>query len=897
MNQATGVIFCLAYILGLISTAVSWGRYGILALGIAVAFAMPKLLRKFARNSVKVTKTRRSRQKEKALDQPLEPTEELSLLQILPRAKWVWAVAGLAAFLASVYFAVRSPQPAINDISKLIPAVGNTQEVAVTVRGRVVSTPRLTRSGRSQFWLDTDLVSEINGGEGGVVVNREVSGKLYVTVPLLQATGLYADNTIAVVGSLYKPQPPSNPGAFDFQAYLAREGAFVGLKGRQIDWRRENAIADVNRLNNKTAAFWDASGMRPSKIQAMRQRIVRSQLSQLNVPEGPLISAIALGKQAVDLPYNIRDSFVQAGLAHAIAASGTQVSMVLALVIALTRRFSKQLQFGFGVGALFLLVGLTGFEASVCRAALMGFGTLFALVLSREVKPLALLLTAATILLLVNPLWIWDLGFQLSFLATLGLIVTTPPLMAKLDWMPPAIASIVVVPIAASVWVLPLLLYVFSVVSPYSILVNIIAAPLLWILSIGGMVSALAGLIFGPAGSVLAQLLDYPAKWLIAIAQYFSQLPGNSVAVGQVSVFQLIALYSLICWVWIGGSSATDSVTDVTDRSSAADSVTDVTDTSTSLSTSVRRKEEKRGKKQEGRGKNALRLRSGTESGKGKKGKIRVISLPSFSAAWILPIAVVMGIAIVVLPAWHVQASLFQVTLLATSNEPVFVIQDKGKVALINSGDENTVRFTVLPFLQQQGVNSVNFAIATHSHLGVSGGWGKLLERLPIKTFYDNNAPKQIHRASDREFMTAVQSRQGVYFPLETNSKVDLGSTRLQFVNAEIPVVELLVGDRTWLLLGEMTPEAQKKLAATGTLKPAQVLWWSGKALTAELLGAVGPQVAIASADEIDPETAAQLRQTKTQIFWTGRDGALQWTPSGGFKTTLESEENQTSFL
>jgi competence protein ComEC len=851
MNQATGVILCLAYILGLISTAVSWGRYGILALGIVTAVAVPKLLRKFARNSVKATKKRRSRQQKNALEEPLDTREELSLLQMLPRAKWVWAVAGLLAFLASVYFAVRSPQPAINDISKLIPAGGNTQEVAVTVRGRVVSTPRLTRSGRSQFWLDTDLVSEINGGEGGVVVNREVSGKLYVTVPLLQATGLYADNTIAVVGALYKPQPPSNPGAFDFQAYLAREGAFVGLKGRQIDWKRENAIADVNRLNNKTAAFWDAKGMRPSKIQGMRQRIVRSQLSQLNVPEGPLISAIALGKQAVDLPYNIRDSFVQAGLAHAIAASGTQVSMVLALVLALTRRFSKQLQFGFGVGALFLLVGLTGFEASVCRAALMGFGTLFALVLSREVKPLALLLTAASILLLVNPLWIWDLGFQLSFLATLGLIVTTPPLMAKLDWMPPAIASIVVVPIAASVWVLPLLLYVFSVVSPYSILVNIIAAPLLWILSIGGMVSALAGLIFGPAGSVLAQLLDYPAKGLIAIAQYFSQLPGNSVAVGQVSVFQLIALYSLICWVWIGGKQK--STPPCPPR--------------------------------------------GGKFKKKKKGKSRVFVLPTFSDAWILPLAVMMGIGIVVLPAWHVQASLFQVTLLATANEPVFVIQDKGKVVLINTGDENTVRFTVLPFLQQQGVNSVNFAIATHGHLGLSGGWGKLLERLPIKTFYDNNAPKQIHRATNQEFMKAVQSRQGVYFPLETNSKVDLGSTQLQFVNAEIPVVELLVGNRTWLLLGDMTPEAQKKLAATGTLKPAQVLWWSGKALTAELLGAVGPQVAIASADEIDPETSAQLRQTKTQIFWTGRDGALQWTPAGGFKTTLESEENQTSFL
>ena len=848
MNQATGVIFCIAYIVGLLSTGVSWGRYGILTLGIAIAVVMPKLLLKYTRNSLKTTKKRRSRTKENALEQPLETREELSLLSMLPRAKWVWAVAGLVAFLASVYFAVRSPQPAMNDISKLIPVGGNTQEVAVTVRGRLASTPRLTRSGRSQFWLDTDVVSQINGSEGGVVVNRPVSGKLYVTVPILQATGLYPDNTIAVVGSLYKPQPPSNPGAFDFQAYLAREGAFAGLKGRQIDWKRENAIADVNRLNTNTAAFWESTGMQPSPIQAMRMRIVRSQLSQLNILEGSLIAAIALGKQAVDLPYNIRDSFVQAGLAHAIAASGTQVSMVLGLVLALTRRLSKQLQFGFGVGALFLLVGLTGFEASICRAALMGFGTLFALLLSREVKPLGLLLIAATVLLLVNPLWIWDLGFQLSFLATLGLVVTAPPLMAKLDWMPPAIASIVVVPIAASVWVLPLLLYVFSVVSPYSILVNIIAAPLLWLLSIGGMVSALAGLIFPPAGSMLAQLLDYPAKGLIAIAQYFSQLPGNSVAVGEVSVFQLIALYSLICWVWLG-----------------------------------------RRKKEEGRGKNQGK-------GRGKQGKNRVFAL-RISAAWILPLALVAGIGIIVLPAWHVQSSLFQVTLLATSGEPVLVIQDRGKVALINTGDENTVRFTVLPFLQQQGVNSVNFAIATHGHLGLSGGWGKLLERLPIQTFYDNNAPKQIHRGSDREFITAVESRQGVYFPLETNGRVNLGSAQLQLVNAEMPVVELLAGDRTWLLLGEMTPEAQKKLAATGTLKPAQVLWWSGTTLTAELLGAVGPQVAIASADEIDPETAALLHQSKTQIFWTGRDGALQWTPAGGFKTTLESEENQTSFL
>jgi competence protein ComEC len=879
MNQVTGVIFCVAYIVGLISTAVPWGGFGILALGIAFAIALPKLLRKFTRNSLINARKRRTRQKENAVSSSSNTTEELSFFQMLPRSKWVWFLAGLTGFLASIYFYIRSPQPAINDISKMIPTGGNTEEVAVTVRGRVASTPRITRSGRSQFWLETNAVSQINGGDGKVEVNRQVSGKLYVTVPLLQATGLYPDNIIAVTGALYKPQPPSNPGAFDFAAYLAREGAFVGLKGRQIDWKRENAIADLSRVNPQAAAFRNSREMSPPIIYQMRQRIVRSQLLNLNVPEGPLISAIALGKQAVDLPYNIRDYFVQVGLAHVIAASGTQVSMVLGLVLALTRRFSKQLQFGFGAGALFLLVGLTGFEASVSRAALMGFGTLFALLLDRSVKPLGLLLIAATILLLVNPLWIWDLGFQLSFLATLGLIVTSPPLMEKLDWMPPAIASIFVVPIAASVWVLPLLLYVFSVVSPYSILVNIMAAPLLWILSIGGMISALAGLILPPVGSILAQGLDYPAKGLIAIAQYFSQLPGNSVAVGQVSVLQLIVLYSLICWVWIAG--------DTPPRRKKQEEGRHDTDEDTD----TRINDRALGKNQTEVGRNKQ------EKGRGKKRKNKVISLPGFSAVLILPLAIVTGIGIIVLPAWYSQASLFQVTLLATSGEPVLVIQDKGKVTLINSGDENTVRFTLLPFLQKQGVNSVNFAIATHADLGLSAGWKKLLERLPIQTFYDNKAPKLMHEISDREFMNAVQSRQGVYLPVEINNEINLGSAQLRFVNAEIPVVEFVVANQTWLLLGEIAPSEQQKLVATGSFKQSQVLWWSGKPLTVELLAAVGPKVAIASADEIDPETAAQLHQSKTQIFWTGRDGALQWTPAAGFKTTLENEENQTSFF
>jgi competence protein ComEC len=822
MNQTVGVIICLAYILGLLFTAIPWGGFLMLALGIAATFAVPKLLRNYYQNSSK---------KQKAKGKTDNPPS----LLIFP--KWLWLIAGIVGFLASIYLQVRSPQPATDDISNLIPANGSAEEVVVTIRGTVASTPRLTRSGRSQFWLETTQVSEINGSKGAAEVNRPASGQLYVTVPLLQTTGVYPGDAIAVTGALYKPQPPSNPGAFDFRAYLAREGAFAGLKGRQTI-----AIAETQ----SKWGWW-----------ALRQRIVRSQLLHLGVPEGPLVSAIALGKQAVDLAYDIRDYFVQVGLAHAIAASGTQVSMVLALVLSLTRRFSKQIQFSCGVGALLLLVGLTGLEPSVSRAALMGFGTLLALVIQRQVKPIGLLLLAATILLLINPLWIWDLGFQLSFLATLGLLVTAPAIMKWLDWLPPAIASIIAVPIACSIWVLPLQLYIFNVVSPYSIVVNIIAAPLLWIVSIGGMISALAALIWSPAGSALASLLHYPAKGLIELAQYFSQLPGNSVAVGSLSELQLIALYGIIGLVWFFGS----------------------------------RKEEEKRKKEEGR-------RKKRRGKKEEEEKISpALSSPGFPAIPFLPFAILTAIGIVILPTWQTQASLFQATVLATSGEPVLVIQDRGQVTLINSGDENTVRFTLLPFLQQQGINQVNFAIAANSHLGLSNGWSKLIERLPIKTFYDNPAPQETYYTTNQPFLSAIQNRQGVYLPLQINHKINIGSAELQLLNAEAPVIELVINGQTWLLVGDIEAEPQKRLVATGNLKPAQVLWWSGETLTAELLQAIKPQVAIASANSLDSDAATRLHQANTKIFWTGRDGALVWTPAQGFKTTLDSDGADASLL
>jgi competence protein ComEC len=438
------------------------------------------------------------------------------------------------------------------------------------------------------------------------------------------------------------------------------------------------------------------------------------------------------------------------------------------------------------------------------------------------------LLVAATLLLLFNPLWIWNLGFQLSFLAMLGLLVTVALLTKPLDWLPPAIASLITISLAASLWTLPLQLYVFGIVAPYSIAANIISAPLIAIISIGGVISALASLISPVAGSALAYVLSSPSQVLIAVVEFFNKLPGSSVAVGRISLVQLLLLYGLI------------GISNISKR---------------------------------------------------------------WQRRWWL--VGLVAVTLVALPVWQTKTAQFRVTVLATAQEQVLVIQDRGQVTLVNSGEEDTASFTVLPFLQKQGVNQIDWAVAVDSQPHLRSGWLQMLESLPVKTFYDSGDPQtpstdiQVKEAaaSQSAIANAVQSQQGNYQLLPTGQKMSVGSIPIELISSEPRMLQLQILDQTWLLLENVKPDVQQQLAKTGNLPRTQVLWWSGERLTIELLEALKPNVAIASSNTLDSEAAQLLHNAKVPLYWTGRDGAIQWTPTGGFETTLETSNNDAPLL
>ncbi|MCL6435420.1 MAG: ComEC/Rec2 family competence protein [Leptolyngbyaceae cyanobacterium HOT.MB2.61] len=753
MALAHGVIGCLAYILGLFSTGVLWGGWLVLSLGIGCAVIIPRCKR------------------------------------TAPRAR-IWLMAGGVGLLASLYFQLRVPHPTAHDVSKLISTEGNSRGLMVQVQGTVESMPRLTRSQKAQFWLEVQQV-QVRAGNTSRDTSRPATGKLYVTVPLLQATGVHPGQQVKIIGSLYQPKPAANPGAFDFQKYLAREGCFAGLRGKQV------ALPE----NTSDWGWW-----------MVQQRIVRSQIRWLGSPEGPLLSSMVLGSRGVDLPYDLKEQFTRVGLAHALAASGFQTSLILGVVLALTRRFSGWVQFVLGTLSLGVFVGLTGLQPAVLRAALMGFGGLVALLLKRKIKPLGALLVAATLLLLFNPLWIWDLGFQFSFLATMGLLVTVPPLMKWLDWMPSAIAPLIAVPIAAYLWTLPLQLYTFGVLSPYTIGVNLVTTPLISVLSLGGMVSALAALIWSPAGSAIAWLLKYPTQGLLVVVDWFSQLPGNAYAVGTISALTVIALYTLLGLTWLQ---------------------------------------------------------------------------PWWRRRWWL--ALLLGLVMVIVPAWRARATLLRVTVLSTAGQPVMVIQDAGRTAVVGGGDASTVNFSILPFLQKEGVNELQWAIATESPFP-SPGWERVMNHLPVRLLYTPSPGlKEFSNPSAKPFPSLL--------PLPTQQPAQVGNVQFRQISLGPATVEFWVSNQKWLWLGAASPEQQRALLKAGNLPQIQVLWWSGKFLHPDLITRLKPVVAIASGNTVHAETATYLQNQGIQLFWTGRDGAISWTPTEGFNTILNPKDNAPSPL
>lgn len=244
-------------------------------------------------------------------------------------------------------------------------------------------------------------------------------------------------------------------------------------------------------------------------------------------PEAGFLSGILLGDRA-RLSEELKEALNRTGTTHLIAVSGFNVAVVIAFIWLLRGWVPYRLLLALSGAAVLGFVLLVGLSSSVVRAAIMGSLVLVAKGLGRPAVAGRLLVLAAASMAAWNP-WILvdDLGFQLSFAATAGIIWLEPLLTPWLGrYLPGKLAGLFGVTLAAQLATEPLIIASFGRLSLISILVNAVVIPLIPLAMLAGALMVGAGLVWTPLASLIAWLVWPLAHGILAMIGWGSRLPG-----------------------------------------------------------------------------------------------------------------------------------------------------------------------------------------------------------------------------------------------------------------------------------------------------------------------------------------------------------------------------------
>ncbi len=295
---------------------------------------------------------------------------------------------------------------------------------------------------------------------------------------------------------------PKNPNEFDYRDFLARKGIFH----RQFIGKEVNVIESAQSSDFRY--FLDH----------LRQKMVLMLEAKIPDPESRQVALALLLGQKQNLDPAIREAYSETGVMHILAVSGLHVGIIYAIflflmkIIRLKKHQTKFYLVGV-IGIIWLYAFLTGLSPSVLRAATMF--SLITLGQMRERKPSIynVLAFSAMLLITVNPDVIFDVGFQLSYLAVAGIVLIQPMILNW--WLPSSKVGeyfwqMTTVSIAAQLVTFPLSVYYFHVFPTYFLIANLFVIPISFLTMQVGVPLMIVGWI-----PILGEVLGWTLSWLV----------------------------------------------------------------------------------------------------------------------------------------------------------------------------------------------------------------------------------------------------------------------------------------------------------------------------------------------------------------------------------------------
>jgi competence protein ComEC len=430
------------------------------------------------------------------------------------------------------------------------------QRQKVVIQGTILEPPKITEE-TARFNVQAHLL--INGDKA-TALDEKVIVTVYSNVPELMPC-----EKIRFPAGLRPFKSFNNPGRYDYESQMKTAGFTCAASvsdGRYIVFEGKGSLPLYREA-----------------LEEFRRPVRRFFKERLNQEDDAIYRAIILGETQGIGP-DLRESFNQTGLGHLLAVSGLHVALVAWLCFfifkwSLSRSYTLALTIDIKKLAALLtclpVIGysmIAGFHVSSQRAMIMGLAFLLSLILGREKETWSTLALAGLVILVTDPHAVFGLSFILSFSAVIGILWLNPVIMRIAPGLDETgqksafhhiytyFTGLVSVCLSATVFLLPIIVYFFHMISLATVPANVMAVPImgLWVLPLG-LSSALVLPLSEPVASLLLQLGAWGLGLMMDVIRFWAGLSWCSVWVVTPNFFEIFLYYAfLFCLYFLSRS-------------------------------------------------------------------------------------------------------------------------------------------------------------------------------------------------------------------------------------------------------------------------------------------------------------------------------------------------------
>ncbi len=661
---------------------------------------------------------------------------------------------------------------------------------------------------------------------------QKVAGRTKVYLSDSAEAVAYGDEVV-IKGELKIPKGRRNPGCFDKRAYLDRQGIRTVFYG---DKKFSPKVLRRGRGNFILAKAIEA-----------KQFLSKSLSDEFDKRDAGFLKALFLGERS-GLEEEFKDLFIKTGTMHILAVSGFNIGFLSLTLFFLLRPFPVSINFKlcFVLAAIWLYCLIVGWQAPVVRASFMASLFILGKLLGRKTNVLNTLGFAALVILMLSPKQLFDVGFQLSFLAVFGIVRFVPQFTGRPQLLPNETWSVkekIIHYLRELFWVsfvclvitFPVTVQNFYIATPLSLAANMIVVPVSFLLFFTGAVFFITFWWLPKFLALAPVAMKFLMKFFTGSLYIMENLPGSYFIVGKLH---------FILWALLAAGIAFFLL----DR----------------------------------RIKNPI---------------ARALAL----ALFILMVCLAQDIS------RHFHRPFRMTALDVGQGDAVYFEFRKGGNMLIDAGrglGSDQGRWVVAPFLKSKGVRTIDALVLSHPHEDHLGGMRTVLNEFRVKNFVDGMRPYNVKDFAVIEKMIRGEklSRLSVYRGQSLGNfrdvKVEiLNPPHLAMpghdVNNDSLVLKVLYGGESFLLTGDLGEEGMADVLKSGAPLESTVLKvpHHGSKLKEHgeaFVRKAAPRISVVSVGEKNrykhpsPETLETLNAVPgNKVFRTDRDTAVEIVSDG----------------